>query len=627
MATGAIPALAEGAERLAQKGVQKLETSSVGRGILNMTGNQEWELSLHPGGEAAKAMHLEYIRLHDQALDQETAKVQAIRDWHASDASARAAVPVRTGTMSQYHAHAVATGHPIQAVTGRLVADPETAHLTQEALMRTNEQKARLSGLAGSYGSNYENLAPILAGMRRSADPDIVQNAGRIADIVSNQTRDTAHIQRIDKSAAKYNMNMAMISANKVYEDADEPTAKLFKENPTYEKVSEGERKAHKLVDTVMLPFLSIKHVGQFFNLPQVSPLASIGKGLLRMDSARMNQVIDASHTVAGTLWSTMYHDIQAESGKVAQWTGQPTLARILGRVTHQPGFSWLRKQQLNMAGAVGFHSTIDWAHDLVHSGSKIAEARLRELQIDPADVIKQGGKLTDEQLMKGVYHYTNNTMFFNKGLDTSLWQNRNVFARSVFMYHSFVGSQTAFMRKNLMTLAKAGDYKGLAQMAGTVAILFPNVAPLLAGAEKILQTGSLQQGEDETKQRYSRLYHPKSVSDWAENYITLLSHIGAAGVYFNYINAIKGHRFSSALAGPILGAVATDTEDVYGAIAGDTAASKKPLERDFLRQGVPVIGGALSHIVAPTKTETSGPSRKRFGSAYGRRFGRGRRF
>jgi hypothetical protein len=614
-----VPELAEGAERLAQKGIQSLENTSVGRGVLNLTGSQEWELGLTPGGESAKAMHLEYLRLHDQALNQETAKLGQLRDWHQSSASARAAVPVRTGTMAQYHAHAVATGHPIQSLTSQYASDPDLMHLTQEQVMRVNESKARLSGLAGSYGSNYENLAPILADMRRSQNPDIVQNAGRIADIVSNQTRDLAVIKNINTSSAKYNMNAAMRSANKVYKAAEEPTAKLFNASATYEKSSEGERTVHKLVDRVMLPFLAIKHVGQFFNLPQVSPLAAVGKGLLRMDAPKMNQIIDASHTVASTLWSTMYHDIQAESGPVAKWTNSPTLARILSRTTHQPGFSYLRKLQLNMAGAVGFHSAIDWAAEFAQTGSKISEARLRELQIDPADVLRQGGKLTDEQLVKGVYHYTNNTMFFSKGLDNSLWQNKNVFARAMFMYHSFVGSQTAFMRKNLMTMAKAGDYKGLAQMAATVGILFPNIAPLLAGAEKILQTGSLKQGSDETKQGYHRLYNPSSLPDWVENYLTLLSHIGAGGIYFNYINAVKGHRATSAMAGPILGAVGTDIEDIYSAVTGHGAA---PLERDVLKQGVPVAGQALGHTLLPTKQESGGSSNRhshKYGGGYGR--------
>lgn len=615
-----IPELAEGAEKLAQAGVQKLEQSSVGRSALNLVGNQDWELSLTSGGKAAKEMQLEYIRLHDQALGQETTKLAQVRQWHQGDDATRNALPVKTSTMAQYHSHAVATGHPIQRITGDIISDPENMHITQQELMVKNQQKARLSALAGSYGSNFENLAPILAHMRRDPNPDVVQNAGRIADIVSNQVRDTKQIGNIDRSFAKNSMNKAFRSANKVFDAIDEPQAKLFNENPTYEKPSEAERKAHRIIDTQMLPFLALKHVGQFFNIPASSPLGAIGKALFQMDHAQMRQTVEASHIISTTLWSSMYRDILGETGHVADWTSSPTVGKVLARTVHQPGFSWLRRQQLNIAATVGFHSSIQWAKEFATTGSKISEARLRELQIDPADVLKQGGQLNETQLAKGVYHFTNNRMFFSKGLDNSLYQNRNVFTRAGFMYHSFVSSQASYMRRELVTMAKAGDYKGLAQFAGTMAVLFPNIAPLLSGAEKLLSTGSTTQAVNETEDRYKKLYHPDSLPEWVENYVALLSHIGAAGVYFNYINAIKGHRFASAMAGPILGAIATDVEDIYGAVTGKSAA---PLGRDVLKQSIPVLGSPLAHTLLPTKTEEGGAgssTRKRFGFSRSRR-------
>src|ERR1700735_253176 len=480
-----LPELAEGAESLVQKGLGKLQESSVGRGLLNIDGNVEWELNLTSGGKAALGMQKEYIRLHDQALGQETQKMTALREWHASDDTARNSLPVKTATMGEYHAHAVATGHPIQKVTQSILAsdiDPQTGvsrntGLTQRAMMEKFGQIARLKALTGSYGDNFENLTPIIASMRRDPEPNIQQQGQRIADIISNQVRDTKTIQDQDTSYAKYSMNKAFRSANKIYEAIEEPTIKNLDASPTYEKPSEAERKVHRVIDTVMLPFLTIKHVGQLFNPPAVSPLTAIGASLMRMQHAEMEQTVQASHIVASTLWSAMYRDILGESGHVAEWTKSPTVGKILARTIHQPGFTWFRRQQLNMAGTVGFHSAIYWARNFADNGSKIAEARLREMYIDPADVLKQRGQLTEEQLQKGVFHYTNNTMFFNKGEDNSLYQNSNVWARSMFMYHSFVGHQAEFMRRQLLTMAKAGDYKGIAQFAGILGVLFPNIA------------------------------------------------------------------------------------------------------------------------------------------------------
>lgn len=616
-----VSALGEMAERGAQNLTSKLEASPVGRGVLNMAGNSEWELDLSPGGRAVKAMQSEYVRLHDKALGEETAKLAKLRDWHQNDDVARNTLPVKTAKMSQYHVHAVATGHPIQQVTGSIISDPDSMHLTQQQLMIKNESIARLTALSGSYGDHFQNAAPIIANMRLSSDPRMVDHAQRVADIISNQVRDTREIadhtgKMQDTSMGKWSVNKAFKTANKLRSAADEKEIPLLNTEPTYKKPEEAERQAHRVLDTVMLPFLAIKHVGQFFNLPASSPLPAIGKTLLRMDHSQMNQTVEASHIVASTLWRAMYRDILGETGKVSEWTGRPTLGKILARGIHQPGFTWFRRLQLNSAGAVGFHSAIYWAHNFAQGGSKIAEARLREMEIEPADVVRQGGRLTQEQMSKGVFHYTNNRMFFNKSIDNSLWQNRNVFTRSMFMYHSFVNSQAAFMRRELLLMSKAGDIKGLAQFAGTLAVLFPNFAPLLGGGEKLLQTGSLKQAQDETKERYQRMYSPKNLPDWLENYMSLISHLGAAGVYFNYVNAIKGHRLASALMGPIVGATATDIEDTY---AAGTGRSAKPLVRDILKQGVPIAGSALAHQLAPTLAEESGSSSRnnKFGNKF----------
>ncbi|MDR3392448.1 MAG: hypothetical protein P4L77_12025 [Sulfuriferula sp.] len=611
--SAALTGLGELAERGAQKLTETMENSKVGRGVLNMTGNQEWELDLTPGGRAVKAMQSEYIRLHDKALGEETAKLAKLREWHQNDDVARNTLPIKTTTMAGYHAHATATGHPIQAITQPLASDPETMHMTQQKFMVHSQQRARLAALTGSFGDHFQNAAPIIAQMRLSKDPRIVDHAQRVADIISNQTRDTFEIAdytgtRELSSLGKKSINKAFITANKTRDLAEEPQIPLLKTDKTYVKQEEPERTAHRVVDTMMLPLLAIKHIGQFFNPVASSPLPAIGAQLLRMDHAHMEQTVEAAHILASTVWREMYNDILGETGKVSQYTNSPTLGKILSRTIHQPGFTWMRKQQLNWAGAVGFHSAIHWASEFATQGSKIAEARLREMEINPSDVLKQGGKLSEEQLSKAVYHYTNNRMFFNKSIDNALWQNRNVFTRSMFMYHSFVNSQASFMKRELLLAAKAGDYKSLAQFAGTTAILFPSIAPLIGGAEKMLQTGSMKQGADEVKQRYGRLLHPKSVPDWIENYLALMSHLGAAGVYFNYINAIKGHRLASAMAGPIPGMLYTDAEDIYGAATGHSA---KPLERDILRQTVPLIGGPLAHHLAPTVAEDGSTGRR----------------
>jgi len=594
---------------LFDRGVTKAASSGVGKFALNMAGNQEWEMSLTEGGKAISKIHKDYIKLHDTTLDQQNKKVQAIRDFHSSDVGRAANIP-HDAPIATFHKAAMTAGHPAQNVTRDIVGAGDGG-LNQDEYMIKSQQIARLTAVAGTYGEHYENATPIIAGMLRDPNPDVVNNAHRLADIVSNQTRDTRLFtdragRSEQSSAAKVYMNKAMMKAAKITGEDLEP-GKLLNTEKTYTGQEPWERNAHRILGTVLTPYVALNHIGQLFNIAASSPLSAIGASLLRMDYDTMSQTVEASGITASTLWSSMYRDILGENGKIAEWTHAPTVGKIMARTIHQPGLSWVRKTQINMAGSVGFHSAIYWAHNFAESGSKIAKARLEELGIEPAEVLKQGGKLNDEQLQKGVYHYVNNRMFFNKGVDNSLYQNKNVWTRAMFMYHSFVNSQSTYMKRELMLMARAGDIKGIAQFVGTLGVLFPAIAPLLGGAETLLRSGSPTQAGQAIQKNYQSLTNADTPGEWIGNYFELISHLGAAGVYFNYINAIKANRLASAAAGPMVGAAATDATDVYHAAFMPNKQGHRnidPLMRDVLKQTLPVIGSPLAHHFFPTTTE-----------------------
>jgi hypothetical protein len=435
-------------------------------------------------------------------------------------------------------------------------------------------------------------------------------------------------ITKDEGSFAKASMNKAFSTANKMRGELDMSKIPLLNTEKTYTKPSQLEYKANRIMNTMLIPFVALNHIGQLFHPIMDSPLPAVGKMLLRMDQRDADQFIEASHIQATTLWNTMYRDILGETGKVSEWTGKPEVGKILARTIHTPGLNFVRKMQLNIAGTVGFHSAIYWAHNLVESGSKRAAVELSEMGIEPTDVIKQNGQLSDEQLTKGVFHYVNNRFFVDREIDQSLWANKNVWTRSMFMYHSFVNSEAAYMRRTLIKMQQSGDIKGIAQFAGTLGLLWPNIAPLITGAQVMARTASVSQGVQETESRYKRLYKPTGAGDWFGNYAALLSHIGAAGVYFNYLNAIHAHRLVSAMAGPMLGAIGEDAEDIGNWATTENKKGEhpwKPVLRDALKQTIPVIGSSLAHHLAPTTAEekAGGSSSRRitrFGSRRGRR-------
>ena len=274
------------------------------------------------------------------------------------------------------------------------------------------------------------------------------------------------------------------------------------------------------------------------------------------------------------------------------------------------------------MAGSVGFHSAIYWAHNAL-KGDKASIARLGELGIDLQDVIRQKGQLNEEQLSKGVYHFVNNRFFFDKSLDNSLWQNKNFFMRSAFMYHSFISSEAAYIGRELRLMTKARDYKGLAQFVGTLGVVFPMVAPMLKSLEILARTGSPSQAGQSAQKDYKGLTHPDSFGEWSSTYLDMVAHLGAMGAAYNYTNAIKSHRLANAAVGPMIGMGLTDTEDTYNAgrdllEKGYDKTNLKPLGRD-ITQLIPVAGKPLSHHLFPTTKESKGEGTLTHKHSFGR--------
>jgi hypothetical protein len=595
----------------------------IGSKLMSLVGNKEWELDISPEGKAIKAQLGEYQRLRSAALGESTKDSKAVLDWHQGSDATRNTLPLHTATIADLHAHAVKTNHPIQQVTNRIIRrgmNPttgvsENASLTMAELSVKNRSLARLAGLNGSVGDKMQNVTPLIASLLEHPDPRVQLHGRRVADIVSNEIKDTRtyheHGGDVTKSSAKVQMNQSINTVNKFRALSEEKQIPKLNVNPTYTPVSNPERTAQEILRLVQIPFVAIPHIGQYFHLGMSAPLQSVGKALLRMNEDEMHSTLEASGILANTQWDVIHSEILARSGKLARWTNQPTAAEILRKTIHQPGFNYMRLKQLSFAASVGFHSAQFWATNAL-SGDKRALAELAEMGIDIADVQKQGGKLTEEQLTKGVYHFVNNRLFVNKTIDQSLYGNANFFMRSAFMYHSFVSSEAAYIGRELRKQFKAGDVKGIAQFVGTLGIVFPMVAPMLKSLELLARTGSLQQAQASMQKDYKSLMHPDSFGDFTSTYFDMLAHIGAMGAYYNYTQAIKGSRLANAVVGSMIGMGITDISDSVNAMRGK---SGKPLGRD-LTQMIPVVGKPLSHRLFPTlkeqKEENPRPSRLR---------------
>jgi hypothetical protein len=317
------------------------------------------------------------------------------------------------------------------------------------------------------------------------------------------------------------------------------------------------------------------------------------------MDKQAMKDTIQASGILAHTQWDVIHSDLLARTGKIAKWTNMPTAASILQKTIHQPAFNWMRLKQLSVAGSVGFHAAQYWAGNAV-KGNKAAIAELVEMGIDPQAVIARGGQLSEGELTKGVYHYVNNRFFFDKSMDNAMMQNKNVWLRSAYMYHSFVNSEATYISRTLRKFYASGNIKGIAQYAATLGVVFPAVAPMLKSLEVLARTGSPTLAANGMKKDYQDLTGQNGVGEFTSTYLDMLSHIGAMGAYHNYYSAIKANRLANAVIGPMQGMLLTDATDAVNAMRGK---SYNPLGRD-LTQLIPVAGKPLSHKLFPTLKE-----------------------
>jgi hypothetical protein len=609
-AGGILSSFAEAASGAVKKGLGDVASTDVGGKVLNLIGDKESELKLSPQGEAANKMLGVYKQQKALALRTLDKPHQELWEGIKNDSSLRGKFDLKTAKLNEIQSHLQQTNHPLQSQANALdKAHPDNGTKTLPELQTSNLAQARLNGIANSFGDKMQNLSPLIAELQEHPDPRMQTHGNRVLDIISNELKDTVIRDGAEVSSTKYDVRRAFEAVNKFRKAEGGEDIKLLqpgriKTSPTYKAPDSIETVVHNFTRMVQTPLVAIPHIGNLFNIAS-SPMESIGKAMFSMGDKEMQDHIYASGALSATMHDILHASIEGRTGVVSKWTKSPTAGELIYKGTHAPGFNYLRLNQLMFGGAVGYHSAIHWASNAVN-GNKRAIAELVEMGLDPKKIVARGGELTPEELQQGIFHYVNNRFFIDRSQDRSLLSNANVFMRSATMYHSFMSSQVAFMRRELSKMSKAGDIKGIAQFAGSIGILYPSVAPMLQSLQVLGRTGSPSAAGQDLSDRYRRLTQPQDFGEFAGEYIDLLSHIGGMGVYMNYLDAAAAHRLQSAVLGPIFSTPTTLAEDTLAGIHGSAKGSHNfsPAERDVLQDTIPILGKPLSHRLAPTPAE-----------------------
>ncbi|HEY4800752.1 MAG TPA: hypothetical protein VII99_16850 [Bacteroidia bacterium] len=562
-------------------------------------------------GVKIQQMHSQWQVARAQAQKKLQAPITQISDAIAEDNNLSSKVSLNS-KLGDIHATMKAQNHPLTNVAGSL-AGP-----TGDGFLKTLEQhstgvisQARMQASAQIYGDKMQNLFPHIIDAFDSKDPLQETWARTVLNVISRETHDNTQVfnpildTTHEVSGVKSQIQKAIKRENLMREKLgeDRPQLPAIDVSRTYISAGTMEYRINNILRAVQLPFVALKHISQIGNLSSI-PAPMLIKGLLSMGDEEFKTHLDISAILAYTDHDMMDKQIRGRFGLISKITGNPTAGDLFYRSYHMPLFNYVRARQLTMAASVGYHSANVWAKQLLE-GNKRALEEIKEMGLDPEQILKQKGILTNEQKTQAMFQFVNNRFFMDKSIERSMAASSHPILRSATMYHTFINAQQRFMRRELAKMVRARDFVGIGQFAGTIGVLYPMVAPMLKSLEVFGRTFSPTQAGRSAREDYDKLING-SFGDRAGTYLDLLAHYGSLGIYNGYLNAAKTDRFAYQLLGPNIAVGARFAGDALKSALVTNQAGKHnlaPPVRDLLEL-VPIIGSPIAHKVAPTLKE-----------------------
>ena len=407
-------------------------------------------------------------------------------------------------------------------------------------------------------------------------------------------------------SRLKYNIRM-----NKDYKDLtkDLDTSAVSSDRGAIEK------RLQRYASTILAPAIVIPHLETPLNVVLNTPLTDTIKGLADMMLRGKNgvkQTLLQTGIFADNSLRTWQELQQYRSGTVARVTGSPQIGYILGKAVHQPGFNALRDWTLAFAGTTGYHTAMDMADDFAKTGSTRAKIQLERMGIDPLVVARQGGRLTQDQVEKAVYHFVDNKVFLNMRMNRSYMATANAPMRIGLMFHNYVAAEGRFLKREFSDMLRSKDPMMAVQWLATMGIIFPTAGVLTESLENYARGQ-----DDDLQKRVGNMMFQNGAWNGVESWADAYAHMAGFGVLTSYIRGASRNELSNTLWGPIGNVALRDIQDV-GQLAlktgegkysdvGEAASSPaaKQIYRDALAQSLPDnLGKIISHRFIPTKTE-----------------------
>jgi hypothetical protein len=193
-------------------------SSGIGAKALDFLGNKEWEFQATAEGKAVGAMNSEFHRIRTASLGEQTKHLDALQKAYKDNSALRAGVNLKTSSVSDF---AKFHGPHIQSIQELGKLNPEAIQHPLAKAAEVVKGKARLDGIAGSFGPEYENLVPLIASLKSHPDPRINLHGDRLLDTISNELTDTKpSFRKNEESEVKGKVFDAFQTYNKLTEES-----------------------------------------------------------------------------------------------------------------------------------------------------------------------------------------------------------------------------------------------------------------------------------------------------------------------------------------------------------------------------------------------------------------------
>ena len=378
-----------------------------------------------------------------------------------------------------------------------------------------------------------------------------------------------------------------------------------LKHQPAYKAANEAEKLVNKISSYIFTSRIAIPHATQWVNTILNSGLKASFEGAFSLIKDRKSAIDFVISS--GALDEELRREIE-----ISIRGGESILKKFI----HQPGFNFVRRQELIYSAVVGKHEALDAATEYLRSGSKDSATALSKLGINPNDV-RTTGVLTPEMERTAAYYAANRDMYFRSPLNTPFKWSGTPASRIRTQYKPFAFNMQRMIvdtlkrdwERGATIPAKVYNVSKTLTVLGT---LFPVAGELISLAEN--QALGRQDNPTETDTPFTP--HWKQQHEFSDQYINAIAHVSAFGIAYSMFRASARRMLGNFVLGPTESSVLDFAGDINKAMVGSTnkegvtTHDARPLARDVVRK-IPLVGPAAARQFIPSKKKEEGFSTK----------------